>query len=442
MTISSLAKRRVGLWGLGREGMASYQAIRRQLPTLPLMLLSDQAQPVESPLAQDPYVAWACGEQAIQQALTQLDLVVKSPGVSGYRTELVTFQHAGGDVTSATNLAFSEGVQGRVLAITGTKGKSTAASLAQHLLTHCGYAVGLAGNIGQPLLEVVGQPQDIWVLELSSYQIADLCASLDVAVVLNLYPEHLDWHGSLAQYYADKLRLVTQLKPQGVAVLNAQQRELMPTEGPQRRWFQQAEGYHVREQGIFLAEQCVLPTAAWPFRGVHNASNCCAVLTALAALGIEVPDLAHALEGFTPLPHRLMSLGVHAGLEYVDDSISTTPQSTQAALEAFSGRAVGLILGGQDRGLDWGEFAQWLLQQPLAGVSLVGESGACLHPYLAQAQYPVQLCQDMAQAVEQLRQRLATPGVILLSPAAPSYDMFTNYQQRGQAFAQQVMATA
>jgi UDP-N-acetylmuramoylalanine--D-glutamate ligase len=316
----------------------------------------------------------------------------------------------------------------RTLCVTGTKGKSTTSSLLAHLLRAAGLRTALAGNIGLPLLELIDASADAWAVELSSYQTRDVAASgarPAIAIVTNLFPEHLDWHGSEARYIEDKLALVTAAKPR-IAVLNAADPRLAALQLP--------------EDALYRGDAFVMDTAELPLPGRHNRSNLCAVLTALEAFGLDALALAPHAARFQPLPNRLQPIGTRDGVLYVNDSISTTPHATLAALELYRGRPVAVLVGGHDRGLPWGAFADAMHTCAPQAVVTMGQNGprihALLEPITAAAGFSLHSANDLAEAMAKARAALPEGGVVLLSPGAPSFGVYKDYVARGRHFAQ------
>ena len=362
--IASLAGRRVALWGWGREGRAAYAALRAAADGLPagggddrfpatLTLLCSEAEADEARALGDARLR--VETQASAERLSAFDVVVKSPGISPYRPEALEAASRGTRFLGGTALWFASRPDATTLCVTGTKGKSTSSALLAHLLRAGGHRTALTGNIGQPLLEVLDGQAEYWVVELSSYQTGDVAAAgvpPQVALVTNVFPEHLDWHGSHERYVRDKLALVTGAHPR-IAVLNAAD-PLLAEAGrglprSEVRWFGHADGWHLRGDVLWRGGREVLDTRGVPLPGRHNRANLCGVLAAIEALGLDAVALAPHAAGFRPLPHRLQSLGVRDGLEYVNDSISTTPHASLAALEVFVGRPVAILVGGHDR---------------------------------------------------------------------------------------------
>ncbi|GAB2621880.1 UDP-N-acetylmuramoyl-L-alanine--D-glutamate ligase [Novilysobacter erysipheiresistens] len=448
LRIAQLDGRRVALWGWGREGRAAHRAIRPRLPGLPLTLFCNGEEAVDARALGDANLQVETDASAAR--LSAFDVVVKSPGISPYRDEAVTAAAQGTRFIGGTALWFGEqagadGIAANTVCVTGTKGKSTTTALLAHLLRAAGHRTALAGNIGLPLLEVLDPPEspDYWAIELSSYQtgdVADSGARPAVAVALNVFPEHLDWHGSQARYVEDKLRLLTGARPR-IAVLNANDPQLASLDLPDSdvRWFGRDDGWHLRGDALHRGDTFVMDTIALPLPGRHNRGNLCAVLTVLEALGLDAAGLASQAASFRPLPHRLQMLGTRGAVSYVNDSISTTPHASLAALECFGARDIALLVGGHDRGVDWSEFAAAMERRAPAAIITMGANGPRIHELLAPlaAQGGVKLIAavDLADAVRQAEGALDGEGVVLLSPGAPSFGPYRDYVERGRHFA-------
>jgi UDP-N-acetylmuramoyl-L-alanine---L-glutamate ligase len=220
-------------------------------------------------------------------------------------------------------------------------------------------------------------------------------------------------------------------------VLPARQPEVADAPGvPERRLFGLAEGWDATPQGVALAGRLAVPAAQLALPGEHNALNLCAALTALEAAAIGVPELPEALEGFEALEHRLQTVAEADGIRWVDDSISTTPESTLAALASFPGRRIVLLAGGQDRGQDYAGLARELAARG-ASVYGLGATGSRLVAAARAAGVPegrALAAADLASAVEMARANAGPGAVVLLSPAAPSYDQYRDFQERGARF--------
>jgi UDP-N-acetylmuramoylalanine--D-glutamate ligase len=435
--LSELEGRRVALWGLGREGRASWRAIRARFAELPLTVFCPEAEHAAAAALADPRLS--LHGQPDAEALAAYEIVIKSPGISAYRPELLAAAARGTRFTSGTALWFGESLPGRTVCVTGTKGKSSTTALIAHLLRAAGKRVGLAGNIGLPLLELIDPPTlpDYWCIELSSYQTRDAVAP-DLALLLNLYPEHLDWHGSLQRYCADKLALVTQAAPRRTLLnfADAQLRALGETL-PEVCWFGREDGWHLRDGDIHRGERRVFAGTDLALPGTHNRLNLCAALAAIEALGENAAAMAAAAGSFGGLPHRLHALGRREGVEYVDDSISTTPEASLAALASLSGQQVVLLLGGYERGLPWEGVAARLGDPPPTRIICRGQNGARIAATLRRErpELSIEEIAGFEHAVATAHAAAGAAGVVLLSPGAPSFPEFRDYAERGRRFA-------
>ncbi|OOG45567.1 UDP-N-acetylmuramoyl-L-alanine--D-glutamate ligase [Rhodanobacter sp. C01] len=439
MRIADLAGRRVAIWGFGREGRAAIAALRQRLPLQPLTLFCGATE-VKSARAFDAALDIVAGDPDAPM-LGAFDVVVKSPGISAYKPALLAAQAQGTQFTSGTALWFGENPDARVIAVTGTKGKSTTSALIAHLARALGLRTALAGNIGLPLLElldsqVVSQPADLWVIELSSFQTGE-AAPLELGVVTSLYEEHLDWHGSRERYVVDKLRLADVSRQLLVCALQTSLLERTQAH-PHRLLFGQPEGWHVVDGFIRRGSHEVFPVEQLAAPGLHNALNACAALAALAAVGMDAQAAAPALARFRPLPHRLQPLGEHGGRHWINDSISTTPLATLAALDSVEGREVTVIVGGHDRGLDWTDFVLGMKRHAPHAIVAQGANGPRIARALREAGVPVVLEEtvDLASAIARAKVLTPVGGVVLLSPGAPSFDQFHDYAERGRRFAE------
>ncbi|HET7266802.1 MAG TPA: UDP-N-acetylmuramoyl-L-alanine--D-glutamate ligase [Oleiagrimonas sp.] len=438
MKFATLEDRRVAVWGYGREGRAALGALLRHLPGQPLTLFCRAAEVADDTL---PAGVQVCTDAPDADALAAFDYVIKSPGISIYKPEVIAAQARGTVFTSGTALWFGENPDARVIGITGTKGKSTTAAITAHVARALGVRTALAGNIGLPLLELEGQQADLWIVELSSFQTGE-AGPLTVGVVLNLYEEHLDWHGSRERYFSDKLKLAAAAH---TLVVDAGHDELLARTAshPARHLFDAPDGWHLHGNDLCRVHDVIVPalTTHLHVPGTHNARNACATLTALEAANAfdeqHARTAAQALDNFNPLPHRLQYLGERNGVRWINDSISTTPAASRAALESFRGQPVTLILGGHDRGLDWTDFARFAAGWPDLHLITQGANGARIATALREhaANIPLAETDNLESAIKQARQLTRRNGLVILSPGAPSFDQFKAYTERGCRFA-------
>ncbi|MGY1811660.1 UDP-N-acetylmuramoyl-L-alanine--D-glutamate ligase [Blastococcus sp. SYSU D00820] len=427
---AELAGQRVGVWGHGREGHA---AVRAALAAGAAAVLVVDARPVD-PATLPAGVA----SSTDVGTLAGCDVVVRSPGISPYRDDARALADRT-CVTTGTGMALAEfAVRGvPTLCVTGTKGKSTTSALAAAVLTGAGRPAVHAGNIGTPLLDVLldGTADGrTLVVEISSYQAAAVPDFTGRGALTSLAPEHLDWHGSEETYYRDKLRIFGACPPGSVVV------------GPQARPL--AERY--LDSALLVDPAAVVPAdllaAARPehLPGVHNLGNTAVALAACALLGLDLTAAAdavvRAVADFRALPHRLSPVATLGGVTFVDDTLSTTPVSVLAALDALAGRPITLIAGGADRGLDYTGLARALAdRRDAVALVTVPDTGARLAADVRAAAdgTPVAVTEapDLGAAVAAAIDRTPSGGVVLLSPGAPSYNRFRNYEELAATYA-------
>jgi UDP-N-acetylmuramoylalanine--D-glutamate ligase len=440
---SDLAGRRVGVWGAGREGLAAHTALRQQDPAREVVVYTDEEVPDERREAFGAGAQFEHGPDGFG-ALEGCEVVIRSPGVSRYRPEVERLGSSGVELTTGTNLWFAEHGDERVVAVTGTKGKSTTTSLIAHLLNESGVRATLGGNVGRPLLDVLDLDPgpEVWVLELSSFQAADLERGPSIGVLLNVHPEHLDWHGTAERYMEDKVNLLRR-NPDCLAVLNWSDERVRELAGhlPNARLFGDIEGFHLDNDGaICRSLDRLYEPDALRLQGRHNALNACAALTVVQELGLDATALGEQLGSFEPLPHRLEPVGVYGGRTFVNDSISTTPPAAIAALEALAGSRIAMIVGGYERGQDYAPLARRIVDSGVQLVIGLPDTGKRIVAEVegVEADQPpaTRLAADLDEAVRVAAEGVPAGGVVLLSPAAPSYVQFRDFEERGLAFAQ------
>lgn len=421
---TDLAGRTVGLWGMGVEGSASL----RKLASMGM----SPVQVDDHPVPGDPAVL-ATADTGLA-ALLDCDVVIKTPGISKYRPEYAQLEAAGVAIRSGLGLWLEDVDAARVACITGTKGKSTTTALAQHLLTQLGFDARVGGNIGQPPWDPTGGPApDIWLIETSSFQVPELTKGPPVVGVTSLSPDHLDWHGNADRYFSDKLALCT--KP-GVGTVVADGSDML------LRAHADALGPHVR--WVEFGDQ---DPPAWMYSlglpGRHNLRNVLIAQAVLVALGIDEAGNDQRLEGaaahFVGLSSRCQSVGFVGQVEFVDDSLSTNVLPARAALEAYADRPVALLVGGSDRGIDYADLGQAVAArvEPTMVVTLP-DNGPRIGLAIREAvgsRIDIVDAEDLDDAVARAFTWSVPGGVVLLSPAAPSFGRYVDYRDRARAFA-------
>jgi UDP-N-acetylmuramoylalanine--D-glutamate ligase len=378
-----------------------------------------------------------------QVILRHHDLLIPSPGVSADAPLLLAARAMNLTIWSEIELA-DRFLRGRLIAITGSNGKTTTTSLVEHILRSAGFATILAGNIGTPLIACVESTgeESVTVAELSSFQL-ELIDQFrpDIGVFLNLTPDHLDRHHTLAAYAAAKARIFENQTRQDAAILNADDPAtptLAPSH-PQVFWFSRLRRV---ERGAFLLgeeilfrhnerEEIVLHRADIPLVGAHNLENVLAAVAATRLAGAESAAIARGVKSFAGVEHRLEFVCEIAGVRYYNDSKATNVDAALKALEAFPGRIL-IILGGKDKGSDYTPLQKPLREKAVLAL-LIGAAAAKIESQIA-GSVAIDGAETLDRAVE-IAARAARPGdVVLLAPACSSFDQFQNYEHRGQVF--------
>ncbi len=425
MTTSIGTDTSAAVFGYGIEGRSAVSWLRR-LGCRQVRVISS-----EHPADLDRNIDWIAADD-LQAALSGVDVLIKSPGIKPSHPLILAALASGIPTTSATAL-FVERARAAglaVIGVTGSKGKSTTATLIAKTLEAASIPTVLVGNIGRAALDVVEDVvsnRPVIVVELSSYQTHDLTAGPSVAVITRLFPEHLDWHGGVEPYYAAKLKIATTQREDDVTIWNAADPELARRApfGPARHL-----PYGVGPAGFSDTHM--------KLRGPHNRLNARAALSAAGIFGALPSHLEGVLATFPGLPHRLEDLGVYGGVRWINDSISTAPEAAVAALEAFGDEVATYIGGGTDRGFDFTPLARALVSRALPNVILLPPCGPAVLAALValdpEAGARARVVSDLAEAVA-LAARLAPRGsTVLFSPASPSYGVYENFEERGNIF--------
>ncbi len=439
MTIQELSGKSVCILGFGREGKAMLEAIEREQIDC-RVTVADQNEKCEM---QNEKCEMQLGKEWLAD-LDRFDVIIKSPGIP---PSPILTSHVS-RLTSSTQI-FLDTVLARgasVIGVTGSKGKSTTSSLIHAILQRSATeqeaksqqpiaTSHLVGNIGEPSIAHIGEAKEgvTFVLEMSSYQLMDLTTSPPIAVVTSFFPEHLDYHGSLDAYMDAKKHITRFQGPDHIAFFCAGDpgAAAIAAEGPGRKIPFSADDAPVRLEETHLI-------------GRHNLRNIGAATRVARELGVPDATIIAAVKAFHGLPHRLQRVGVVDSIEWIDDAISTTPESTIAGLDALEDKVTTLILGGQDRGYDFSALAGRLAHSSVRTVILFPGSGPRIREAIERTGAPIRLF-DAASMEEAVRiaketrtnvkgQMSNTPPIVLLSTASPSYGMFKNFEEKGEKF--------
>lgn len=434
--------KKVLILGFGKEGRSTYAYLQKAGGWAKLGI-ADQ-NPVNP---KDADAELICGD-GYQSAIADYDVVFKSPGIVLERQDAQTL----GKITSQTE-QFMRRFGAQTIGITGTKGKSTTASVLYHILHSSAQDCMLIGNIGVPALDMADRvgAQTRVVYELSCHQLEYTKYSPHIAVLLNLFPEHLDHYGTYEKYAAAKQNIYRHQQAGDLLICNV--RDVPPAGTCPAQVctvsFEEetadvyvTENSQIRMDGKVLDFSQGLPHLV----GRHNLYNVGVAYVASCALNVPESMFLKAVQSYQSLPHRLEFLGERSGVRYYDDSISTIPETAIQALQALSGVGT-LILGGMDRGISYEPLLDFLADYPLDNLIFLPKTGHEMYETIQQtrahafADKTLVCAEDLRGAVAQAK-RLTRPGAIcLLSPAAASYGFFKNFEQRGEYFKKYVFET-
>ena len=422
---TDLAGTRVGVFGAGLEGRTAL--VRLADLTDDVVVVDDR--PTGSVEDHD-VIATDAGGMAL---LAGCDVVIKSPGISAYRHDVQALEAAGVAVVGGIGLTLHEADLRRVVCVTGTKGKSTTSSVLGHLARAAGLTVEVTGNIGLPPFDPsIPADLDLLVVETSSFQALDVADAPGIVVVTSLDVDHLDWHGSIERYQADKLSL-TSLPGARTTIAASDDPTLRGTAdllGGDVEWIGSASDGWAQALGM---------------TGEHNLANAELAAAALRSLGVPMAEdpaaLRAAAAGYAGLPGRFHLIAAQGAVDYIDDGLATNVLPTLAALRSVAGRRLAILVGGHDRGIDYRALTEALAdrQEPTLILGLP-ESGERLVRAIAsrRGDAEAEAVGSIEEAVAVATTWIGDDGVVLLSPAAPSFSQFTSWKERSAAFGEAV----
>jgi UDP-N-acetylmuramoylalanine--D-glutamate ligase len=407
--IKLLKPHKIAILGYGREGQSTHKLIKELLPEKEILIADDK-----SPLA-------GCTLQ--DSCLKSCTLYIKTPGISMKKLQGLDREK----ITSQTDI-FLQLYSNQTIGITGTKGKSTTSNLVYKILLDQGFDVLLAGNIGVPLLDIISNIKEntIIVAELSAHQLQFIHTSPKVSILLNLFEEHLDHFDSYEQYKESKYNIAAKQTKQGVFIFNKDSKEIKAL--LEKTPLQSRQKPFSKEEATIEANY---------LKGEHNQMNILSAILASQEFGAKKEEAETTAKNFQPLAHRLEYVGEKNGVVYYNDSISTIPQATIEALKALK-KVQTLILGGMDRGIDYSPIVEQIGEFEVKNIAFVGQAGRRIYKEMKEKanNYNCLLSDDYKEIVSWCKANTQKEKICLLSPAASSYDMFTNFEHRGEVFKQ------
>lgn len=446
--IDELRDQRVLILGFGKEGQSTFRFLRSIIPGMQL-IIADQDESLPSrtdPGLNDEYIIWCCGPDYLDSVF-RADVIIKSPGIPYKNLPPVPVEN----ITSQTEW-FVRAFKNQITGITGTKGKSTTSTLLHHMLLQAKRDTLLVGNIGIPPLSVIEKitPETAIVFEMSCHQLQHIRYSPHIALLLNIFQEHLDHYDDLEEYQLTKLNIARHQTSADKLIFNYTDqvsRKLLKQHPPasslipvslQRKTGTACfsdEGKVTLRTGnteIILLEHLMERR----LMGEHNLLNIMAAATAAYLLNISTNDIRLAVSSFQPLEHRLESVGIYNGISFYNDSISTVPESTIEALKALKDVHT-LILGGVDRNIAYTQLTAYLRRSTVKTLIIIGMAGRRIKSefdHAGESEIRVIEASDYPEVIEIAMKTTPAGKVCLLSPAAASYDWFTNFEERGRAY--------
>ncbi|MBJ58649.1 UDP-N-acetylmuramoyl-L-alanine--D-glutamate ligase [Candidatus Saccharibacteria bacterium] len=432
---------KIAIAGYGLEGKANYAYWTRHYPEAVITIADER--PAESIELPDG-VASITGEGAFSR-LQGFDMVIRTAGLAPHKIT------TDGSIWSGTNEFFAN-CPAPIIGVTGTKGKGTTSSMIAAILRADGRVVHLVGNIGVPAIELLDtiSPDDIVVFELSSFQLWDIQRSPKVSVVLGIEPDHLNVHVDMEDYVAAKGGIRRFQQDGDVCIYHptnhyARDIAALTDKGVTKRYAVADEGGVYASDGYFrVGDRTICPTDIMQVPGLHNIENACAAMTAARELGVGDDVLAKGIGSFEGLPHRIEFVREHEGVLYYNDSFSSAPAATVAAIRAFQQPEI-VVIGGIDKGADFSELASCLRDRTnIKEIVLIGEVRHALRDFFAAHQVPhtvtVSDAKTMTAVVEDARRQATAGDIVLLSPGCASFDMFRDFYDRGDQFREVVNA--
>jgi UDP-N-acetylmuramoylalanine--D-glutamate ligase len=478
--LNNLKNKKILILGLGREGLSTYQLLRQLFPqqvfTLADQLTLNKLNPeVKKIIKADPKIIQKLGSDYLD-SLESYNVIIKTPGIplSGPLAK----KNIADKITSQVKLFFDNCI-GKIIAVTGTKGKSTTASLIYHILKNSKTNVFFAGNIGNPVLPLLQKQKNdsLFVLELSSHQLADLNKSPHVAVLLNIYPEHQDYYKNSDQYFQAKANIAKHQHPNDWLVFdaaNVQTQSIASQSVAKKISFSITSNdttIFVKDSFIYHQKEKIIPVSQVPLIGKFNLKNVMAAIGVAKIFDIPNSEIAKAIKTFHSLPHRLELVGTYKGITFYNDSLATNPPATIEAINALTeggwrvrgdpqtarnGKSTGwgmkrdrtrlidtLIAGGYDRGrTDFTNLGKTIKKVDIKTLILFPPTGKKIWQAVAKDSIKHFFVDNMEKAVKLAYQNTPQNSICLLSCGSPSFGIFKNYADRGEQFKRYVKKLA
>ena len=444
MLIKELENKKILIWGLGAEGREILHFLARRGLDKNICIYNDSKIDISAEFSQYP----AYDGEAIESLLNEVDVVIKSPGVSLYKEEIIKAKERGVKFTSSTDICLSEiraqKPDSKIIAISGSKGKSTSVSALYHILIAQGKKAVLGGNIGVPLIELLDKDFDYLVAEVSSYQAADLSVSPHIAMFTNLYFVHDKWHHGHENYCRDKLHLIANQQEGDICFINGRNAELVRHASEYKDKnivkYNEENGFHAEGKKLYECKTELVDIRDLKLFGDHNLENFAGVFSIINYLGLDVKKAVEALKTFEPLAHRLQNVAVKNGVTFINDSISTAPEAAIGAMKSFDENIV-IISGGEENTQDYTPYAEYIDSHQKVKMAITlfqcgPKIATKLREVITRKDMSIVESESLEEAVSLAYFCLMKQGggVVLFSPTSPSFGKYKNFMERGQHF--------
>lgn len=477
--MSDLNNGEIIILGLGREGLSSYHYLRQLFPEKTLTLADQNQQSIlfndfpdwQKIAKQDQALNWQLGDSYLDK-LAEFDWLIKTAGIAITTPEIQTALEKNPSLQITSNMQlFFDHCPGTIIGVTGSKGKSTTSQLTFELLSQAGQKTVLLGNIGRPALNYLNivDQDTLVVAELSSHQLAELKSSPQVAVLLDVTLEHLDYFPDFASYFKSKTAITRYQSPNDwlvfnpdlagaakLAALSSVRQDHQIKHSLEKKTAANATDATTNARQLFIDQgeifwqkdagqlETILPIADIPLLGPHNLYNVLSAIAVAKIFNIPSESIRNSIKNFHGLPHRLEYVTEVNGVKYYDDSIGTNPQASAAAIHSFPKSSVILLAGGSDKKLPFDDYAQAILEQEVKAVLLFDPMGLNIEKAIVRKAREMGLTgrdlplitnvSQMAEAVAQAADFAEKGDIVLLSPACASFGLFKDYQDRGEQF--------
>ena len=436
MLKSYFHNKNICLLGFGREGRSTLSFLEKNYFNLNILICDKNPIKDGIPEKSKNRISQKSGIDYLD-SISDYDIIIKSPGISFLNHDTSSFEEK---ITSQTDL-FLMAYSSQVIGVTGTKGKSTTSSLLFHILKECNIETQLVGNIGTPLFDIIEKinNQTQIVAELSCHQLEYLKQSPKIAILLNIFPEHLDRYVSYEAYSKAKINITLHQKKSDYLII----KNSNPTISKNKDNWNQGQKiisleettcgeFKIENNKIFYKNIFLQNLEDWKLKGSHNFNNLLAALQAAEVVGVEPKNAIDSALSFPGLPHRLEYVGYFNKIHFYNDSIATIPEATILALKAIPETNI-LLLGGFDRGIDYSSLYSFLEERPKLTILYTGPAGKRIQKMMGNIDFN-KFFESFSTMVEYAKKVCKPEGTILLSPAAASYDQFGNFEQRGDFY--------